>query len=146
MDILPRSNFPSYIEGNPAATKPENTPSINPTTHVESKGQSNEAVKPGLLGKNYDNATSATAYLLISTFNKSNGGLGEYCGPNAPLMNGNWQTQPSWPPKKVCSCEPQQANGNQNPASTSSRWLPCNHRPRNDRSSQTDISRFLSNR
>ncbi len=39
--------------------------------------------------KNSRNATSANAYLHL---NKSNGGRGEYCGP---------QTQPSWPPKKV---------------------------------------------
>ncbi len=28
--------------------------------------------------------------------------LGECCRPNASLMNGNWQTQPSWP-LKICS-------------------------------------------
>ncbi len=38
--------------------------------------------------------------LLTSTFNKSNGGPGEYCVPNASLMNGNWQTQPSRLSKK----------------------------------------------
>ncbi len=61
----------------------------------------------------------------LLTFNKSNDGPGEYCVPNASLMNGNWQTQPSWLPKNFRSCKPQQASGNQNPASTSSRWLPA---------------------
>ncbi len=84
MDILPRSNLPSYIEGNPVAKNPK-----NPTIRVESNGQSNDAAKLGKI------LVMPQLPLLTSTFSKSNGGLDEYCGPNASLMNGNWQTQPS---------------------------------------------------
>ncbi len=140
MDILPRSSLPSYIEGNPGAKNPQNTPLINPTVHDESNGQSNDAAKFGLLGKIL---VLPRVPLLTST---GNGGLGEFCGPNASLMNGNWLISQVGPQKHFHSCKPQQANGNHNSASTSSRWPPCNHRPRNGRSFQTNLSRFLLNR
>ncbi len=46
------------------------------TTLVESNGQSNDAAKPGLLEKIL---VMPPVQLLTSTFNKRNGGLGEYC-------------------------------------------------------------------
>ncbi len=97
MDILPRSNLSSYIEGNPAAEKPESTPYINLTTHVESNWQTTPQ-SLDLLEK--------FKSLLTSTFNKSNGGLGEYSGLNASIMSGNWQTRPSLSPKPFRSCKP----------------------------------------
>ncbi len=41
------------------------------------------------------------------------------------------------PKKTNRSRKPQQAHGNRNAASTPSRWLPCIHRPRNNRFSQS---------
>ncbi len=105
--------------------KHESAPYINPTTHFELNGQSNDTAKPGLRGKIL---VKSPVPLLTSNFNKSNGGLGEWKLANSAKLT----------PKKIF------ANRNQNPASTSSGWLPCNHRPRIGRPSQTDISRFLS--
>ncbi len=114
MDILPRSNFPSYIEGTPAAKKTENTPYINLTIRVESNGQSNDAAMPGPLGKI---PVMPPVPLVTSTFNKSSDGLGEYCETKPGKLG-------QVGPKKIRSCEPHQADGNQNPASTPSRWQP----------------------
>ncbi len=60
---------------------------------------------PGPLGKML---VMPPVPLLTSTFNKSSGGLGEHCGPNASFTETGKLGQVG-PPKNVCSCKPQQA-------------------------------------
>ncbi len=84
--------------------------------------------------KNSSNTTSAAAYLHLQHEQRRSRLI-----LRAERFSYEWKLANS---AKLAACKQQQANGNQNPASTPSKWLPCNHRPRNDRPSQTDISRF----
>ncbi len=141
MDILPRSNLPPYIEGSPTG-KTRKRPLHKPCYIRRVKRAIQRRREARACLKNSSNASSAAAYLhLQQEQRRSRRTL------QAERLHYEWKLANSAklaPPKNFRSCKPQQANGSQNPASSSSRRLPCNHRPKYGRPSQTDISRFLS--